>query len=259
MTATLVQISPHSFAGVRSAKKTIGYSTTHGRCDNYKFLLLTVSFGHVPYFTQLHVHKCKPSQICTCVELQQKNQVIGSLHLLSIYLLTTRNCTHTRTYERTHTHTHTHAHTHTHTHTHTNVLTHENSHVHTHARMCVCVCVCFCNHVMMCCVAEATARYKETTLPRFFALWQGHLTTMRLQVTCLYYYNLRCRQKPFFEVHVRVQGHTFDGSRALRSAVTLARGIPGMGRAGALSPIESASDDLIVSSMSFLAVAGMGI
>ena len=41
--------------------------------------------------------------------------------------------------------------------------------------------------------------------------------------------------------------------------MTLARGIPGMGRAGALSPIESASDDLIVSPMSFLAVAGMGI
>jgi len=49
---------------------------------------------------------------------------------------------------------------------------------------------------------EALARYKESTLPRFFSLWQGHLATMRLQVTCLYHYNLRCRQKPFFEAWV---------------------------------------------------------
>jgi hypothetical protein len=110
----------------------------------------------------------------------------------------------------TYTHTHTHTYTHTHTHTHTNVHTHVDSHVHTQSRMCVCVCVYvfLCIHVMICCAAEATARYKETTLPRFFALWQGTLTTMRLQETCLYYYNLRCRQKPFFEVHVCVQAGT---------------------------------------------------
>jgi hypothetical protein len=106
--------------------------------------------------------------------------------------------------------THTHTHIHSHTHTHTHERTHARRLARTHARthVCVCVCVCFCNHVMMCCVAEATARYKETTLPRFFALWQGTLTTMRLQETCLYYYNLRCRQKPFFEVHVCVQAGT---------------------------------------------------
>ena len=74
--------------------------------------------------------------------------------------------------------------------------------------MCVCgrfACSCLCDRVMIHLVDEALARYKESTLPRFFSLWQGHLATMRLQVTCLYHYNLRCRQKPFFEVSFRVR------------------------------------------------------
>ena len=49
---------------------------------------------------------------------------------------------------------------------------------------------------------QALHRYKESKLPRFFSLWQGHMHMLRLQETCLYHYNLRCRQKPVFEAWV---------------------------------------------------------
>ena len=49
---------------------------------------------------------------------------------------------------------------------------------------------------------EAITRYREATGPKYFALWQEHMHTLRLQLTCLYHYNIRCRQKPHFEAWV---------------------------------------------------------